>query len=133
MGPWLLTAETRGPSAAALAQPSGHKPTAARLEAAAPPEPQAGDELDRGQRSPHSVPTLLSSGRLQADGFPAPLSAGPTRLYDGEQVDGDLAGRPVPALPTVDDDEDLLDLQEAAVLSGIPVRMGPSQEDPGCP
>ncbi|MEV7077800.1 DUF6292 family protein [Streptomyces sp. NPDC093516] len=66
-----------------------------------------------------AVSTLLSSGRLQAEGFPAPLSAGRTRLYDGEQVDAYLAGRPVPALPTVDDDEDLLDRQEAAALSGI--------------
>ncbi|WP_329324636.1 DUF6292 family protein [Streptomyces luteogriseus] len=63
--------------------------------------------------------TLLSSGRLRAEGFPAPLSAGRTRLYDGEQVDAYLAGRAVPALPTADDDEDLLDRQEAAALSGI--------------
>ncbi|MGA5208046.1 DUF6292 family protein [Streptomyces variegatus] len=69
-----------------------------------------------------AVPTLLSSGRLQAEGFPAPLSAGRTRLYDGEQVDAYLAGRPVPALPTVDDDDDLLDRQEAAALSGIPLH-----------
>jgi hypothetical protein len=41
-----------------------------------------------------AVPTLLSSARLQAPGFPAPLSAGRTRLYDGEQVDAYLAGRP---------------------------------------
>ncbi|MEU1918374.1 DUF6292 family protein [Streptomyces massasporeus] len=67
-----------------------------------------------------AVPTLLSSGRLQAEGFPAPLSAGRTRLYDGEQVDAYLAGRPVPTLPSADDDEDLLDRQEAAALSGIP-------------
>ncbi|MFE5759480.1 hypothetical protein ACFQ7M_19785 [Streptomyces massasporeus] len=66
-----------------------------------------------------AVPTLLSSGRLQAEGFPAPLSAGRTRLYDGEQVDAYLAGHPVLALPAADDDEDLLDRQEAAALSGI--------------
>ncbi|MFD5914890.1 DUF6292 family protein [Streptomyces massasporeus] len=74
-----------------------------------------------------AVPTLLSSGRLQAEGFPAPLSAGRTRLYDGEQVDAYLAGRPVPELPAADDeedldDEDLLDRQEAAALSGIPLH-----------
>ena len=69
------------------------------------------------------MPTLLScSGRLQAEGFPAPLSAGRTRLYDGEQVDAYLAGHPVPALPTADADDDLLDRQEAAALSGIPLH-----------
>ncbi|MFI0141915.1 hypothetical protein [Streptomyces luteogriseus] len=67
-----------------------------------------------------AVQTLLSSGRLKAEGFPAPLSAGRTRLYDGEQVDAYLAGHPVPELPTADHDEDLLDRQEAAALSGIP-------------
>ncbi|MEU5666491.1 DUF6292 family protein [Streptomyces longwoodensis] len=70
-----------------------------------------------------AVPTLISSARLQAPGFPAPLSAGRTRLYDGEQVDAYLAGRPVPALPTVDDDEDLLDRQEAAALRGVPLHV----------
>jgi hypothetical protein len=60
-----------------------------------------------------------------------PLGAGRTRLYDGEQVDAYLAGRPVPGLPTVDDDDDLLDCQEAAALSGIPLaRMGPPQVNP---
>ncbi|MFF8939158.1 hypothetical protein ACF08O_31450 [Streptomyces paradoxus] len=53
-----------------------------------------------------------------------PLSAGRTRLYDGEQVDAYLAGRAVPELPAADDDkadadEDLLDRQEAAALRGI--------------
>lgn len=66
-----------------------------------------------------AVQTLLNSGRLQAEGFPAPLGAGRTRLYDGEQVDAYLAGRPVPTLPTADDDEDLLDRQEAAALRGM--------------
>src|SRR5690606_19640210 len=53
-----------------------------------------------------AVQTLLSSGRLQTEGFPPPVSTGRTRLYDGEQIDAYLAGRPVPALPTADDDED---------------------------
>ncbi|GAB1340870.1 hypothetical protein ACE1SV_74600 [Streptomyces sp. E-15] len=65
--------------------------------------------------------TLLNSGRHQALGFPAPLGAGRTRLYDGEQVDAFLAGRPVPELPEADDDGDLLDRQEAAALRGEPV------------
>ncbi|MFF8035990.1 DUF6292 family protein [Streptomyces sp. NPDC016626] len=69
-----------------------------------------------------AVQTLINSGRLKAEGFPAPLSAGRTRLYDGEQVDAYLAGRPVPALPTPDDDDDLLDRQEAAALRGVPLH-----------
>ncbi|GHD29630.1 hypothetical protein [Streptomyces galbus] len=50
-----------------------------------------------------TVPTLLSSRRLQAEGFPAPLSAGRTRLYDGEQVDAyspDAPSRRCPRLTT---------------------------------
>ncbi|MEU6102801.1 hypothetical protein [Streptomyces flaveolus] len=65
-----------------------------------------------------AVKTLTNSGQLK-EGFPAPLGAGRTRLYDGEQVDAYLAGRPVPALPTRDDDNDLLDRQEAAALRGV--------------
>ncbi|AIS02436.1 DUF6292 family protein [Streptomyces glaucescens] len=67
--------------------------------------------------------TLLNSGRHQAPGFPAPLGAGRTRLYDGEQVDAYLAGRPVPQLPAADDDEDLLDRQEAAALRDEPLSV----------
>jgi hypothetical protein len=66
-----------------------------------------------------AVQTLLNSGRLHAEGAPAPLNAGRTRLYDGDQVDAYLAGRPVPELPTADADDDLLDRQEAAALRGI--------------
>ncbi|MFH9016648.1 hypothetical protein ACH4C6_35865 [Streptomyces sp. NPDC017943] len=43
-----------------------------------------------------AVQTLLNSGQHQQEGFPAPLNAGRTRLYDGEQVAAYLAGRPVP-------------------------------------
>ncbi len=70
-----------------------------------------------------AVQTLLNSGQHQADDFPAPLNAGRTRLYDGEQVDAYLAGLPVPELPTADDDEDLLDRQEAAALRGEPLSV----------
>ncbi|MET8571897.1 hypothetical protein [Streptomyces sp. NPDC004783] len=66
--------------------------------------------------------TLLNARRHQAPGFPAPLGAGRTRLYDGEQVDAYLAGRPIPELPT-DDDQDLLDRQEAAALRGEPLSV----------
>ncbi|MGI5397860.1 DUF6292 family protein [Streptomyces sp. CA-251251] len=70
-----------------------------------------------------ALQTLLNSGQHQKEAFPAPLNGGRTRLYDGEQVEAYLAGRPVPALPTTDDDEDLLDRQEAAALSGVPLSV----------
>ncbi|GAB1325663.1 DUF6292 family protein [Streptomyces sennicomposti] len=70
-----------------------------------------------------AVQTLLNSGRHLEPGFPAPLGAGRTRLYDGAQVDAYLAGRPVPALPTDDDNQDLLDRQEAAALRGEPLSV----------
>ncbi|MGW7341205.1 DUF6292 family protein [Streptomyces sp. NPDC054808] len=70
-----------------------------------------------------AVQTLLNSGQHLADDFPAPLNAGRTRLYDGEQVDAHLAGLPVPQLPAADDDADLLDRQEAAALRGEPLSV----------
>lgn len=57
----------------------------------------------------------------EAEGFPAPVSSqgSRTRLYDGEQVDAYLLGKPVPPLPTGEDDEDLLDRRECAALLGV--------------
>ncbi|MFF9639785.1 DUF6292 family protein [Streptomyces bacillaris] len=56
-----------------------------------------------------------------AEGFPAPVSSegSRTRLYDGEQVDAYLLGKPVPPLPEVEDDGDLLDRRECAALIGV--------------
>lgn len=58
-----------------------------------------------------------------AEGFPEPInSQGPRiRLYDGEQVDAYLLGKPVPPLPEpeVEDDGDLLDRRECAALLGV--------------
>ncbi|MEW2426313.1 hypothetical protein ACH4C6_35415 [Streptomyces sp. NPDC017943] len=79
-----------------------------------------------------AVQTLLNSGLMQAEGFPAPLGASRTRLYDGEQVDAYLAGRPVPPLPAVDDDDDLLDRQEAPALRGVDPQAWDRREGPGC-
>ncbi|MEU8746556.1 hypothetical protein AB0C39_23215 [Streptomyces parvulus] len=70
-----------------------------------------------------AVQTLLNSGQHLAEDFPAPLNAGRTRLYDGEQIDAHLAGRPVPPLPAADNDDDLLDRQEAAALRGEPLSV----------
>lgn len=60
----------------------------------------------------------------EAEGFPAPVSPNEsrTRLYDGEQVDAYLAGKPVPPLPDGEDDEDLLDRRECAALIGVSPR-----------
>ncbi|WLQ69169.1 DUF6292 family protein [Streptomyces glycanivorans] len=53
-----------------------------------------------------------------APGFPKPISSkgSRTRLYDGEQVDAYLLGKPVPPLPEEDNDGDLLDRRECAAL-----------------
>ncbi|MEU3323846.1 DUF6292 family protein [Streptomyces sp. NPDC006785] len=60
----------------------------------------------------------------EAAGFPAPVSSkeSRTRLYDGEQVDAYLMGKPVPPLPEVEDDGDLLDRRECAALLGVSPR-----------
>ncbi|WP_457541869.1 DUF6292 family protein [Streptomyces filamentosus] len=55
------------------------------------------------------------------EGFPPPVSSpgAQTVLYDADQVDAYLAGRPIPALPDTDSDDDLLDRNEAAAVLGI--------------
>ncbi|MCA1221922.1 hypothetical protein [Streptomyces sp. 8L] len=79
-----------------------------------------------------AVQTLLNSRQHQAEGFPAPLNGtGRPKLYDAEQVDAYLAGRPVPLLPKTDDDADLLDRQEAAHLRGMtPKQWDTRKTDP---
>ncbi|MCX4524046.1 DUF6292 family protein [Streptomyces anulatus] len=60
----------------------------------------------------------------EAEGFPAPVSSegARTRLYDGEQVDAYLLGKPVPPLPAKGDDDDLLDRRECAAVIGVSPR-----------
>ncbi|MEV6858791.1 hypothetical protein ACIF6I_35850 [Streptomyces microflavus] len=60
----------------------------------------------------------------EAAGFPPRISSvrARTRLYDGEQVDAYLLGKPVPVLPERDDDYDLLGRQECAAELGVSPR-----------
>ncbi|WP_406278203.1 hypothetical protein OHT93_36640 [Streptomyces sp. NBC_00191] len=55
------------------------------------------------------------------EGHPAPISSPDSRalLWDREQTAAFYAGKPVPALPDVDSDEDLLDRHEAAAELGV--------------
>ncbi|WP_405632393.1 hypothetical protein [Streptomyces sp. NBC_01174] len=71
-----------------------------------------------------SLQRYLKLKPYAAAGFPAPVSAAGarTRLYDGEQVDAHLMGKPVPELPDQDDDADLLDRQECAAELGVSPR-----------
>lgn len=59
-----------------------------------------------------------------AEGFPAPVSSDGARvlLWDREQIDAHVEGRPLPALPAGDAEGDLLDRQEAAALLGVQPR-----------
>lgn len=65
--------------------------------------------------------TLRNKGLHVQEGHPAPISSPTARaiLWDSEQTAAFHAGRPVPPLPETDDDEDLLDLHEAAAELGV--------------
>ncbi|MFJ2438836.1 DUF6292 family protein [Streptomyces anulatus] len=73
--------------------------------------------------------TYLNAGHHKVAGHPKPISSPGARtlLYDGEQVDAYLAGKPVPPLPAPDDEQhqddgDLLDRREAAAVLGVSPR-----------
>ncbi|MFH9216088.1 DUF6292 family protein [Streptomyces globisporus] len=73
--------------------------------------------------------SYLNAAPHKRAGHPAPVSSEGARslLYDGEQVDAYLTGRPVPPIRTEDDDQeheddDLLDRREAAAVLGIAPR-----------
>ncbi|MEU5108158.1 DUF6292 family protein [Streptomyces sp. NPDC021354] len=55
------------------------------------------------------------------EGHPSPISSRTSRalLWDSEQTSAFHAGKPVPALPDTNDDEDLLDRHEAAAEVGV--------------
>ncbi len=59
-----------------------------------------------------------------AEGHPEPVSSPGARvlLWDGEQTAAFYAGRPVPALPEGEGDQDLLDRSECAGLLGVSAR-----------
>lgn len=59
-----------------------------------------------------------------AEGFPAPVSSaeGKVLLWDLEQVEAYRDGRPQPAIPSGEDDRDLLDRREAADLLKVQAR-----------
>ncbi|MEV7659906.1 hypothetical protein AB0O39_37825 [Streptomyces anulatus] len=70
--------------------------------------------------------TLLNRAPHKSAGYPAPVSSPGARtlLFDGEQTDAYLTGRPVPPLRSEDDDQehendDLLDRREAAAVLGV--------------
>ncbi|MGW1171970.1 DUF6292 family protein [Streptomyces sp. NPDC002550] len=70
-----------------------------------------------------SVKTLRNTKPYAAPGFPEPVSSPGAQklLWDGEQVAAYLAGRAVPALPTGELEDDLLDRHEAAAECGVGV------------
>ncbi|MFD9360052.1 hypothetical protein [Streptomyces sp. NPDC060031] len=68
-----------------------------------------------------------------AEGFPAPIGSKGSRvlLWDRDQIDAHLTGRPLSALPDHDSDGDLLDRREAAALLGVQPRSWDSyKKDP---
>lgn len=65
--------------------------------------------------------TVRNQKPYAAEGHPKPISSPTSRaqFWDSEQTKAYYAGEPIPELPQVDDDEDLLDRHEAAELLGI--------------
>ncbi|WP_051838349.1 DUF6292 family protein [Streptomyces sp. NRRL F-2580] len=77
--------------------------------------------------------TVRNQKPYAAEGHPAPISSPSARnqLWDAEQTKAYYAGKPIPELPQVDDEEDLLDRHEAAELLGIaPVTWNTYKKDP---
>ncbi|MFJ3673893.1 DUF6292 family protein [Streptomyces sp. NPDC090106] len=68
-----------------------------------------------------SIGTFRNKQPYADEDFPPLLSSEGARvkLWDSQQTAAHLAGRPVPALPDEDDDQDLLDRNEAAAELGV--------------
>ncbi|GAA0269889.1 hypothetical protein GCM10010302_04310 [Streptomyces polychromogenes] len=69
-------------------------------------------------------PTFRRLKPHDAEGFPEPVSSegALVLLWDLEQITAHRDGRPQPALPPEEDDEDLLDRREAAVVLAVKPR-----------
>ncbi|MEU6381679.1 hypothetical protein [Streptomyces sp. NPDC046909] len=68
-----------------------------------------------------SIGTFRNKQPYTAEDFPRAISSegARVRLWDSRQTTAHLAGRPVPELPAEDDEQDLLDRNEAAAVLGI--------------
>lgn len=66
--------------------------------------------------------TAMRHGLFDMPGLPKRVNAGTRKpLYDKQQVRAFFKGEPIPALPTKDHPDDLLDIIEAAEYCGIPL------------
>ncbi|MEU3891845.1 hypothetical protein [Streptomyces sp. NPDC029041] len=68
-----------------------------------------------------SIGTFRNKQPYNAKDFPRAISSEDARvkLWDSQQTAAYLAGRPIPAVPEEDDDQDLLDRNEAAAELGV--------------
>lgn len=80
---------------------------------------QTSDELAKAMGI--SIGTFRNKQPYTAEDFPPLISSEGARvkLWDSQQTAAYLAGRPVPDVPEVDDDQDLLDRNEAAAELGV--------------
>ncbi|MGX1025537.1 hypothetical protein RKD37_000025 [Streptomyces ambofaciens] len=80
---------------------------------------QTSDELAKAMGI--SIGTFRNKQPYTAEAFPSLISSEGARvkLWDSQQTAAYLAGRPVPAAPDEDDDQDLLDRNEAAAELGV--------------
>ncbi|MGV9248746.1 DUF6292 family protein [Streptomyces sp. NPDC003710] len=80
---------------------------------------QTSDELANAMGI--SIGTFRNKQPYTAEDFPRAISSEGARvkLWDSQQTAAYLAGRPIPAVPDEDDDQDLLDRNEAAAELGV--------------
>lgn len=87
-------------------------------------EPYVITSADLAKREGLALGTWKNRKRAHAPGRPAPVSSTAARvqLWDREQQAAWAAGKDVPALPQEDQEDDLLDRQEAADLLSVSPR-----------